>query len=95
MREDKSIVKDGKLWGLHCDVTTAEPKLMWPIRCASPAKYWRVFSPSHIAMAEEEDARAQIAALFALTARIEERMRKDRDVVGRFLWLVTTSRQGR
>src|SRR5580698_2850949 len=74
-----SIVKDGKLWGLvachHAEARiVAQPTR---ITCEVLA---RVFS-SHIAMAEEEDVRAHVNALLALTARIEERMRKDRDVV--------------
>jgi chemotaxis family two-component system sensor kinase Cph1 len=74
-----SIVKDGKLWGLiachHGDAKiVAQPTR---ITCEVLAG---VFS-SHIAMAEEEDAHAHVTALLAVTARIEERMRNDRDVV--------------
>lgn len=74
-----SIVKDGKLWGLIA-CHHAEAKIVaQPMRITCEVLA-RVFS-SHLAMAEEEGTRAHVAALLALTARIEERMRKDRDVV--------------
>ena len=74
-----SIVKDDKLWGLiacHHGEAKIVPQ---PVRITCEVLA-RVFS-SHIAMAEEEGARAHVTALLAVTARIEERMRRDRDVV--------------
>ena len=74
-----SIVKDGKLWGLiachHAEAKTVPQPLR--ITCEMLA---RVFS-SHLAMAELEDTRAQVASQFALTARIGESICKERDVV--------------
>jgi chemotaxis family two-component system sensor kinase Cph1 len=74
-----SIVKDDKLWGLIACHHAKAKIVAQPIRITCEVLA-RVFS-SHIAMAEEEGARAHVTALSALTARIEERMRKDRDVV--------------
>jgi two-component system, chemotaxis family, sensor kinase Cph1 len=74
-----SIVKDDKLWGLIACHHGEAKIVAQPMRITYEVLA-RVFS-SHIAMAEEEDARAHLTALLALTARIEERMRKDRDVV--------------
>ena len=74
-----SIVKDGKLWGLiacHHEEAKTVPQ---PVRITCEVLA-RVFS-SHIATAEAEGARAKVTVLLALTARIEERMRRDRDVV--------------
>ena len=74
-----SIVKDGKLWGLIACHHGEAKIVAQPVRITCEVLA-RVFS-SHIAMAEEEGARAHVTALLALTARIEERMRRDRDVV--------------
>jgi chemotaxis family two-component system sensor kinase Cph1 len=74
-----SIVKDGKLWGLIACHHAEAKVIAQPVRIICEVLA-RVFS-SHIAMAEEADDRAHVAVLLALTARIEERMRKDRDVV--------------
>ena len=74
-----SIVKEDKLWGLIACHHGEAKIVAQPIRITCEVLA-RVFS-SHIAMAEEEGARAHVAALSDLTARIEERMRKDRDVV--------------
>ncbi len=74
-----SIVKDGKLWGLiacHHDEAKIVPQ---PVRIICEVLA-RVFS-SHIATAEEEGTRARVMTLLAVTARIEERMRRDRDVI--------------
>ena len=74
-----SIVKEDKLWGLiacHHDEAKIVAQPM-RITCELLA---RVFA-SHIAKAEQESDRAHVAALIALTGRIEARMRKDRDVV--------------
>jgi len=72
-------VKDGKLWGLIACHHSEAKIVAQPIRITCEVLA-RVFS-SHIAMAEQEGDRAHVTALLALTARIEERMRKDRDVV--------------
>jgi two-component system, chemotaxis family, sensor kinase Cph1 len=74
-----SIVKDDKLWGLIACHHGEAKIVAQPMRITCEVLA-RVFS-SHIAMAEEEGVRARVAALSALAARIEERMRKDRDVV--------------
>jgi chemotaxis family two-component system sensor kinase Cph1 len=74
-----SIVKDGKLWGLIACHHGEAKIVAQPTRITCEALAG-VFS-SHIAMAEEQDGRAQVTALLEVTARIEERMRKDRDVV--------------
>jgi len=73
-----SIVKDDRLWGLIACHHGEAKIVAHPMRITCEVLA-RIFS-SHIAMAEEEDAHARVAALSALTARIEERMRKDRDV---------------
>jgi len=78
-----SIVKDGKLWGLIACHHGEAKIVAQPMRLTCEVLA-RVFS-SHIAMAEEEGARAHLAALLVLTGRIEERMRKDRDVVAALL----------
>jgi chemotaxis family two-component system sensor kinase Cph1 len=74
-----SIVKDGKLWGLIACHHGEAKIVAQPMRITCEVLA-RVFS-SHIAMAEEGGARAQVTALLELTGRIEEKMRKDRDIV--------------
>jgi chemotaxis family two-component system sensor kinase Cph1 len=74
-----SIVKDGKLWGLVACHHGKAKIVGQPMRITCQVLA-RVFS-SYIAMAEEEGVRARVTAVSALTARVEERMRKDRDVV--------------
>jgi chemotaxis family two-component system sensor kinase Cph1 len=73
-----SIVKDERLWGLiACHHSTA--KLVPHTTRITCEVLARVFS-SRIAKAEEEDERARATAAHDLAIRIEERMRKDRDV---------------
>ena len=74
-----SIVKDDKLWGLIACHHGEAKIVTQPIRITCEVLA-RVFS-SRIASAEEEDSRAHVTALLALTGRLEERMRKDRDVI--------------
>jgi chemotaxis family two-component system sensor kinase Cph1 len=74
-----SIVKDHKLWGLIACHHSEAKIVAQPVRITCEVLA-RVFS-SHIAKAEEEGARAHVTTLLALTTRIEERMRKDHDVV--------------
>ena len=80
-----SIVKDDKLWGLIACHHSEAKIVAQPIRITCEVLS-RVFS-SHIAMAEEEGDRAQATALLALTTRIEERIRKDRDVAAALTWV--------
>ena len=74
-----SIVKDGRLWGLiachHCTAKLVPHTIR--VTCEALA---RIFS-SRIAKAEEEDERARRTAAHNLTIRIEEKMRKDRNVI--------------
>jgi two-component system, chemotaxis family, sensor kinase Cph1 len=74
-----SIVKDDRLWGLIACHHGAPKLVPHSIRVTCEVLA-RVFS-SHIAKAEDEDGRARATAAHKLTSRIEERMRKDRDVI--------------